>query len=871
MMMSKCKKWYQKPLPYAAVFAASAVAVLLAMLYTGITPFGNHTFLIMDMNIQYVDFFTYLRRGLLEDGSLLYSFTKSLGGNTLALLSYYLSSPLNFLCVFFSPEQMPLFISLLTVLKVALCGATALLFIRRRFPALPAAVQYTMAFSYALMQYNIAQASNIMWLDGVILLPLVLYGVYRVVTTGRVAWYSIALALAIVCNWYTAYMICIMVVLYFCLELLAANEFRFLNKWRLYFKKLLRMAGASLFAVCLSAFWFLPTVYALRQGKGGIEPEMFRFQFKFSFLEVFRGLFTANGKENIPALFCGALAILLCLVFFFHKKISVREKLVSGGILGFLLFACCFIPLDSAMSGMRMVYSYFFRYAFLIGFMIIYLACRCFSASGGMQRRLFLPCEAGCVALGLVLETTKAFPRTWALYLSFAFLLGIALLLLKAFDPGCSKQTKKRLIQLCCCITVLDLAANACLSFNTAYSHTKEDAYQEYATNMRAVVDAVEHYDSSDYRMEKLFSRVKQYDMLPEFNNEAMAYGYRGLTHYSSSFDNSVTQFLIDLGYCKDGEITTCYQNPILLSDSLLAIKYVVGAEKPNGFQKVEGISLSDGNAVYENPYALPFGYRTDAQALAPLTRDEKNPFDYQNTLLSALLGREVACFKQIPAADADVHVVEQMDKNGDVKSEKEALWSVTVPNDDPVYAYIASHSQGSCALYIDNQFTRPYFSWFSYGVFDLAEQAGGETHTVSIRGDFQIDNLDFHAYYLDMELFEQVIQELRAQAFQPSKMADGALSGTYEAAQDGYLLLSIPYDQGWSIRVNGKKADAAPALEACMAIPVTQGSNQIELHFLPPMLIPGIAISCLAALALGTACLYRQKKRKNLPIPATL
>ena len=115
------KKRYLLPLSF---FIPLAVMIVCMAIFR-VGPFGSNSFLIIDGLHQYMPFFSVLYDKLKEGGSLFYSFRTGLGVNFLSLFSYYLSSPLNLLIVFFDKTQLNMAVSLLLVLKVALSGLTA--------------------------------------------------------------------------------------------------------------------------------------------------------------------------------------------------------------------------------------------------------------------------------------------------------------------------------------------------------------------------------------------------------------------------------------------------------------------------------------------------------------------------------------------------------------------------------------------------------------------------------------------------------------------------------------------------------------------------------------------------------------------------
>ena len=78
-----------------------AVLFYLIYLVRGLYPFGDGTVLVLDLNGQYAYFFENLRSCVLEGNTLLYSWSRALGGEFLGMYAYYLASPLSYLiCLF---------------------------------------------------------------------------------------------------------------------------------------------------------------------------------------------------------------------------------------------------------------------------------------------------------------------------------------------------------------------------------------------------------------------------------------------------------------------------------------------------------------------------------------------------------------------------------------------------------------------------------------------------------------------------------------------------------------------------------------------------------------------------------------------------
>lgn len=167
----------QKLLKAISAFTLTSVLLILVYYIGAIYPFGDHALFKWDMELQYIDFFHWWHRVLHGQASMSYSLSKSLGDNAIGLTAYYLSSPFNLLLYF--TDNIPLFVSIATVLKLASASLTVSVFLSYRFCDMKYIWNLLLSVSYGLMGYNLCQASNIMWLDGVIWLPILMLGIWK--------------------------------------------------------------------------------------------------------------------------------------------------------------------------------------------------------------------------------------------------------------------------------------------------------------------------------------------------------------------------------------------------------------------------------------------------------------------------------------------------------------------------------------------------------------------------------------------------------------------------------------------------------------------------------------------------------------------
>mgnify|MGYP002773894667 CR=1 FL=1 len=119
--MSKRKK-----ASIVVISSLCTLSLLLMIMYIqGLIPFGNDKSLAsMDAHIQYIDLYAYLKDVILGKNSFSYTFSNMLGGSSLAIFSYYLSSPINLLVIFsFYPSAMH-FVNIILLKAATLCGLT---------------------------------------------------------------------------------------------------------------------------------------------------------------------------------------------------------------------------------------------------------------------------------------------------------------------------------------------------------------------------------------------------------------------------------------------------------------------------------------------------------------------------------------------------------------------------------------------------------------------------------------------------------------------------------------------------------------------------------------------------------------------------
>lgn len=788
---------------YAACFTFS-IALFVALAIAGhVYPFGDNSFLTNDLKYQYIDFFAWFRRALLGEANLRYSFSQGLGMNTWGLYSYYLASPFNLLCVLFPADKLTLFVFVISALKLGCIHISSAWYVRKRF-GLSELAAFTLSLSFTFCSWTISNLRNPLWIDCLILLPVCAYGCCELIREQRMTRLVIATALNVMFCWYTAYISILFLCIFVLVEFIdyVAAE-GFI--WKLMLDRALRFAGAVVLGLLLSAWTFLPTILAM--SKGGpvlaLGPLL-----KTSLKSLIRGFIPSMwiNNESTPQFYCGMIVMLLAVSLLFNRTVSIKTRIATLVVTIILVASSVLSPLEYIWCGMRVPNGFYSRTAFLLSFFALWAA-------------------------GYALQALKDHPK-----------------LCRASRPA--------VILPLLALTTIELFANAHSMWNQLYVGYSEDANSTYVATAASTVQAIQDEDFTPfYRIDRTTTRADCVAL-----NEGLALGYNQLSSYSSANNPQAIALLNSLGYSSMGEFSTRYAEPILAVDALLGVKYAIAEQAPAGYTTMP--ELADAAySVYENPFAISIGIAT-SKDIQNCTLEGENPFEKQNDLYSKILGHKVELYTEIDAA-----------KTADSQNAKQ--WSVAVPAGSIGYLYINKDANAGSywpvALTI-GQRTINNEAWrFDNNIRQIADASDAPSqYTVSMKvaegyTDMpQGDEPDFYA--LNLEAFKQIIDELRASEFIPTIFKDGKIEGDYTAESDCNLLLSVPYDDGWSVTINGAAAELMPAADKGMScLSVQKGANRIGMTYKTPGSLAGLVVSLATAAALVAAGLNaRQKKSRR-------
>ena len=128
------------------------------------------------------------------------------------------------------------------------------------------------------------------------------------------------------------------------------------------------------------------------------------------------------------------------------------------------------------------------------------------------------------------------------------------------------------------------------------------------------------------------------------------------------------------------------------------------------------------------------------------------------------------------------------------------------------------------------------------------------------------------YVYYVDREVFESVMSRLAEMQLQiDDNYTETYLCGTFNSKNDNQTVLTtIPYDEGWKLKIDGKQAPIYKSLESLVTFDIdTAGEHYIELTYRPTAFVLGCVVS-VVFLMLFILLIIFEKYLKKLPILKT-
>ena len=92
----------------------------------------------------------------------------------------------------------------------------------------------------------------------------------------------------------------------------------------------------------------------------------------------------------------------------------------------------------------------------------------------------------------------------------------------------------------------------------------------------------------------------------------------------------------------------------------------------------------------------------------------------------------------------------------------------------------------------------------------------------------------------------------------------ESEISGTIDLATDKVMYLTIPFDDGWNLTVNGQKADKIKLFSGMTGIMLKKGHNDVVLIYHQRYVGAALMMDLMGVLAYVGLWIYSRMKKKT-------
>lgn len=938
--------------PILAILAAVVMYVFLGIVCRKY-PFGQFSLLISDLEAQYAPFLALYRSKLLSlvsGGSdplsaLSYSFSMGLGKNFLGSYGYYLASPLNIIYLLIDVTKIDLVVFILIAGKLSLSAGTMCLFLCSRTTDKKSIFPIVLALFYAFSLYAQVFAFHIMWLDGYMLLPLLLYFIERFIKEQKIGGILVTLLLLFATNYYIAYMAGIFSFFYLCVRLFVIRE-----EFKTSVKRVLKYVCSAVICGLVLTVLILPIgLDTLTNGEKTIVNGRSLFilynpvELMSMLLLGYPGDFKDIVPSNLPLIFMGLPITILVILYLVSKTYSGREKTVH-------ILALIGIWLSTAVYWIDKMWQVFddpnwfwHRHAFVFLPVFLVIALRALEKIGEISRKDML-ITVGIMMFMIVTVHTigghvgedKIFIYNTILTLAYC---GMLYLYSVRKFPKQLEDIPQLITPMLTAVCIFELAFvgptnSSALETMTIITGNSEELslaieeLNEFGNEsktigaetgaMRASVEKTPNYSKLYYA----------------YSGEEMFGDYYGVALFNSNSNKQLHRFLKQFGFAVNyNYFAERYTYSAPSTDAFLSVGSVASMREISFYPETDEQQLTGVMKFYKNENVLPVAFAVDDKAMdfdffqLEKAYETKDYFAFQNdwyrsmfpeqftedffiTLDDDIVGKSEIINGSIYNGSnyytgVDLENKSDPDMQSEVNSslaEEDAFFDVLgyesdiVPliednlvtvyrmNDEiPIcinYEFVAPNTSEmylNLSTYRIVNDTKVYVNGlevagcgsdtFYSQIYRLGSFEEGEQVNISIQSDCDSWTcLDVNIGYFDLDSFNSQFAKLDLGKVTATKIADGYVDLSVNGVgADETVITTVPYEDGWTLYIDGQEAEIKPYQGAFIAFKCPEGAHTVELRFIAPGLKTGAVISGVGIVALAVFVVLDINQKKKV------
>ena len=834
-------------------FLISSVVISIIYILQKIAPYGNNSMLDVDFYHQYGPLLNELYDRIKSGETLLYSFNTGGGIPFYRNFLNYLSSPFNIVLFFFRKENIVMAFSIIIALKTIFSATFMSYYLKKTFKK-DGILTSIFGILYAFSGYFCAYYWNIMWLDGMVFLPIIMLGINKIIDEENPFTYVISLAIMLFANYFIGYMICIFSVFYFLGYFLYRKNFKIKN----ILKKFIMFGISSILAAGLVAFLLLPlfsslsSISATKDTFPTLTSNFSISDYIFNHVTGVNRTVFASDILPLPNVYSGMLTISLILLLFFNKKINLRFKIISITSLLFFFLSFNINRIDFIWHAFHVPNDLPWRYSFIYVFVLITLGY--YSMLRIKDVSIYkLSLSFGIIFIMVLLASKTGFENLddSKVITSLIILLMYYALMIVIKNNKSNKIIVYFIFTLIVMFEcVYGINANWNIDHDISNFMSDKKAYQSLIKNIKKD-------DNGLYRMEKT-------DYLTL--NDGAWYDYNGISTFTSMAYEDVAKFQRMIGMAGN-DINSYYykyyQTPVY--NTMFNVKYILGNYIKNDYYvpiaKEESV-----NAI---------GYNYSSSIAYVVNKDVK---DYK--LISYMPFLNQSNFVTLSTGINDIFTPVEVDSilnttitNTNIKNNLNGEFNykmndgiseivINLNNEDNKNTYLYIGGNKVSAYYVNDK----YYSITSdeYYIVDTGKL---DTSTIEVKIDLEDSEdgiLKFYAYNLNEEAFDKFYKEITDEMLEVTKYSDTLIEGNVDVKKNNLMFTSIAYDEGWKVLVDGKEVKTKKLANAYLGFNIKKGNHHIKMVYYPKYMKQGLIISMISLFILMGYIIYKNKTIKK-------
>ena len=416
---------------------------------------------------------------------------------------------------------------------------------------------------------------------------------------------------------------------------------------------------------------------------------------------------------------------------------------------------------------------------------------------------------------------------------------------------------KKIFTTLICFLFIVETAAMAVMGFQKNGTVDTDSYFQD----TKAITEVKKEYQKNvETRMELISGRML---------DESIWHTLNGMTLFGSTAQGNVVDMMDQLGFYT-GVNEYLYEGATPFTNNLMSMKYQI--YRPYDTKYTEfSLKESVGNVtVYKNPYRTALAYTMD-DLVQTWDYEDYNPFYVQNDLATSAFDVD-ELFHMVKTAKPQLNDCKITSDNGD----GEYVFENTSARPDNMVFTIRStktrqlyiHFDGSQVenTVIEKNGEQVLTGRLDSQIIYLGNVQKGDE--IRIKMQLKQDNemsgvVRLTAAELDEEVMEELAQRMQENAWKLTSAKGNHLSGTIHAQEDQMLFFSIPYDKGWTVKIDGKKVKTKALGKAFLTVKVPEGKHKVSLTYVSSGFKEGAILSVAGFVIIILIMLFSQRKKK--------